>query len=571
MNAEHVVETDVLVIGGGLAGCFAGIKAREQGAKVILVDKGRIGKTGGTPYAGDTMVFNEDWGHDLEAWLDQYSALGEYMNNREWNEIVCRDSYERFLDLKSYGVKFEEKDGEVVRFAHPNNHVDLPDKDKFPPLVSEVVHWLPGWMKAMRKKVKKSRIKLMERTIICDLIKQDGVIVGAVGLPVDGDTPIIIKAKSVVVAAGGGGFRPPGYPTHGLTADGMALGYNVGAKITGCEWVCSMTPNSMEVSPLPDSEDAPKFESLYEHFSSGATAAAPGATKFIPFLNPYFNAEGDEVPHRGVSWHGWIDAHYEIHQGRGPIHAVMGNGAQVPIAGTGSAGSSHGHATNGLVPVDTDCSVGVPGLYAAGDSLGSHFVGATYSGFGCATSHASATGARAGNAAAIFALDSNDVELDEQQVDGLVTKMLTPLVRKGGFSPRWVTETLRSYITPYYVMYIKHGKRLQNALDSVEFIRDHIVPKMVANDPHELRIVHETKNMVFNAELKLRSSLMRTESRGNHYREDYPDRDDSWLAHVVLEDVDGQMVASKKPIPDSWKPKQDKSYEEKYPMEFPTH
>ena len=86
---QRDLSTDVLVpIGGGMAGCFAAIKAREQGRDVVLVDKGFVSKSGETPYAGDTVVFNEAWGHDLDAWLTQVSVVGEYLNDRRWNEIV---------------------------------------------------------------------------------------------------------------------------------------------------------------------------------------------------------------------------------------------------------------------------------------------------------------------------------------------------------------------------------------------------------------------------------------------------------------------------------------------------
>ena len=136
MSSERMINTDVLVIGGGLAGCFAAIKAKEKDIDVTLVDKGYVSKTGGTPYAGDTMVFNPGWGHDLDAWMEQVSVVGEYVNNRQWNEIVFKESYERFKDLESYGVRFMEENGEVVRLPHPMSKLDLPDKYKFPPLVS---------------------------------------------------------------------------------------------------------------------------------------------------------------------------------------------------------------------------------------------------------------------------------------------------------------------------------------------------------------------------------------------------------------------------------------------------
>jgi succinate dehydrogenase/fumarate reductase flavoprotein subunit len=73
---------------------------------------------------------------------------------------------------------------------------------------------------------------------------------------------------------------------------------------------------------------------------------------------------------------------------------------------------------------------------------------------------------------------------------------------------------------------------------------------LMADDEHELRQAHETANMVLNAEMKLRASLMRTETRGSHYREDHPDRnDDEWLAWIkIRQAADGSMQLVKHPI-----------------------
>ncbi|MCK4953715.1 twin-arginine translocation pathway signal protein, partial [Candidatus Bathyarchaeota archaeon] len=77
-------------------------------------------------------------------------------------------------------------------------------------------------------------------------------------------------------------------------------------------------------------------------------------------------------------------------------------------------------------------------------------------------------------------------------------------------------------------------------------------------------------NMVLNAEMRLRSSLFRTESRGTHYREDYPRRDDpNWLAWVKLKEKDGTMMLWKEPIPEKWWPDLSKQYAKRYPFRFP--
>jgi succinate dehydrogenase/fumarate reductase flavoprotein subunit len=198
------------------------------------------------------------------------------------------------------------------------------------------------------------------------------------------------------------------------------------------------------------------------------------------------------------------------------------------------------------------------------------FVGATYSGFGFATALASVTGAKAGVAAAEYALQEETLTVDERELARVKQLAHAPLERKGGFSPRWVTQILQNLMLPYFVMYVKHEKRLQSTLTMIEFLRDHLVPQLTAEDPHELRLAQETRNMVLNAEMKLRSSLFRTESRGNHYREDYPQRKDpEWLAWVLLKDENGQMKTSKKPLPKAWWPDLSKPYKKRYAYTFP--
>jgi hypothetical protein len=113
---ENRVECDVLVIGGGMAGCFAAIKAKAQGAEVILVDKGYVGKSGQTPFASSLIAFNPAWGHKLDVWMNFLNGVSEYVNNRYWTEKVLIDSWAIYQDLVSWGVDFrKDKDGNVLR------------------------------------------------------------------------------------------------------------------------------------------------------------------------------------------------------------------------------------------------------------------------------------------------------------------------------------------------------------------------------------------------------------------------------------------------------------------------
>ena len=92
----------------------------------------------------------------------------------------------------------------------------------------------------------------------------------------------------------------------------------------------------------------------------------------------------------------------------------------------------------------------------------------------------------------------------------------------------------------------------------------------LSKDFHELRLAHETKNMVLNAEMKLRASLFRKESRGTHYREDYPYRGDpKWLAWVILKKEQAEMKLARRPVPKEWWPDLSQPYEKRYPARFP--
>ena len=97
---------------------------------------------------------------------------------------------------------------------------------------------------------------------------------------------------------------------------------------------------------------------------------------------------------------------------------------------------------------------------------------------------------------------------------------------------------------------------MEATLTLIQYLREHMVPLMRAEDPHMLRLAHETENMALNAEMILRASLFRKESRGWHYREDYPEQNDrEWLAwNQIRLGTDGGMELSRVEIPQEWRP-----------------
>ncbi len=535
-------EADVLIVGGGLAGCTAAIKAREAGASVILVDKGYVGKSGQTPFAGSYCVFNPAWGDDLDAWMQQIESVGEYVNNRTWTELCLTESYERYSELLSWGIKFGPEGDTRIGEQPPRGG---------PPIgpCKAVMMAVRQPSMVLRREVLNRGATIVDRTMVAELLTVGGRVVGGVGIPMDTDGVVVLAANAVVLAAGAGGFRPTRWPINNLTSDADCMAYRAGAEITGKEFVDPHSARADQaVSPF------------YGRLGLGPKGAGP------PRGAPV-DAEGNRPPEaRGL----YLNLDFAAHQGHAPIYFEREEGGRYPVVGGAASGMST-HKAEGIWPAGTDCSCGVPGLYAAGDSLGTMQSGATYGAIGQSVLGCSVTGAHAGAAAAAYARIPGSAGHGEPDAVAVIDGVTAPLKRIGGFGPRWVTQMLQNAMIPYYVMYVKRADRLQAALTNVEFFRDHLVPRLYARDQHELRLVHETGNMVLNAEMRLRASIFRTETRGCHYREDYPLRDDEeWLAWVLLrKGVAGAMEVVKQPIPAECRPDLSLAYEERYPARVP--
>ncbi|MFC1891458.1 FAD-dependent oxidoreductase [Thermodesulfobacteriota bacterium] len=550
MSLEKIFETDVLVIGGGVAGCVAALKAKEKGVEVTLVDKGYIGRSGQTPYAGAFSVLNPEWGDDLEVGLDWVNTTGEYLNNREWTEICLVESLDRYEELSSWGVDFKRSDTGLGPGKGPGVR-------KGPPMLPEGAPSIvrsegTKMLKVMRKRAIETGVNILDRVMIAELLKQDGKIAGAVGIPMESHDFYIFKTNAVIMCVGACGLKPAGYPPLiQLTGDGEAMAYRIGARLAGKEFVDTHYTRVNDPSVIG--------------------RMAPGHEDGGPPFFDLVNSEGDIISKRpeGASQYPftYLQLEFEAHAGRAPIHS--GSVEKGPLVGGGALGMSVRKA-EGIYPMNTRCESSIPGLYAAGDALGNMQDGTVYNTPGSSIAGGSVTGCRAGLAAAEYASKLDKSEIDKDELSRAKRAISAPLERKGGFSPRWVTQVLQNIMMPYFISYIKKEDRLNAAMTMVAFLRDHMVPMIYANDPHEQRLAIETKNMVLNAEMRLKSALFRTESRGNHFREDFPARNDpDWLAWVTIEQEESGMILSRVPVPEEWWPDLNIPYKERYPFRFP--
>jgi succinate dehydrogenase/fumarate reductase flavoprotein subunit len=537
MKKENKVTTDVLVIGGGMAALFAAIKAKEAGSTVVLVDKGYAGRSGQSPYADGFLSFDPKV-HNLDEAIAYASQMGEYVNNKNFTQQALEGCEEAFSDLVAWGVEYYKNDDGSPR--------------KLGPPIKADAYNLVG-LKApdtVRNHARKIGVEIIDRTMITDLLTHNDRVIGAIGITAEEADLIIVHAKATVICTGGSGFKPSGWPIHGCTADGDAMAYRVGAAITGKEF------SDLHTTRMEN----PNYSNFIKKYS-GPKMPPPGSG---PGQSGPTNAEGQPLAHIGTLS---LAAEFEIHQGKGPIKGMGPHGPMTAVGGVSAGLCSH--KTEGIWPKSPACDTDIDGLFAAGDSLGTMQVGARYIP-GISLAGSAVTGKVSGQSAAAFAQANDLPAINEDQLKHLRANLYTPLERAGGYSPAWVTQTLQNYMVPYFVTYIKSGKRMEATLSLIEFLRDHMAPLLKANDPHELRQAIETKNMILNAEMKLRAGIARQESRGNHYREDFPNRDDKFLSWIKLRQSEGAMVIETEEVPQEWLPENFKtmSYTDKYPIPF---
>jgi len=418
-------------------------------------------------------------------------------------------------------------------------------------------------------------IPIVERLMITRLIKEDGRIAGAAGFLLDAEKTVTIAAKSIVLCTGAGGFKPSGFPVCDLTHDGSIMAYEIGAKITGKEWNDGHTGRSVNPAACYDGwgnmfELTPSMNSVEVHHDLGVDVnyqaymqgnpinmgpgTPPDAEQTMveggPVTPSEFQRSGPPAGGEGGPAGGPPSGGPDGGPEGGPEGGPPGGGTQRGFAMGGASAGMAIHKSEGLVPVDDRCASNVAGLYAAGDALGSHMSGGIYTQIGSSLAGSAVQGAIAGEAAAEYAAAHPLVEIPAETLATITDEILAPLKREAGYGPAWVTQTLQGVMIPNFVLYVKKQSMMQAALAYIEELRDHHAPMLRAANMHELRLAHETRNMILSAEMKLRASLMRTESRCSHYRLDYTEMDtENWEAWINISKAeDGTMQLEKQPF-----------------------
>ena len=537
-------DCDVLVVGGGMAGLFAAWKAASMQQRVIVVDKGTVGRSGFTPWANTFSVFDEKLGDDAAKWIEAVQSKGEYLVNLDYFQMQITDSLERYKQLQQWGMVDDREDWVKGSELSARQYLKAGDRRLIMPKV-----------------LKAAGVVLVERVMLTELIKSENSVVGAVGFHMEERTSYEFSFKTVVLCAGAGGYKNAGYPIHGSTFDGDAMAYRAGATISGKDFMDFHFTGDVHPWDVFAMEEEVFVNKIYATPGPSLVGARIG-------IDPIFKVAHSAPPLRDFMDGESHDDHPGDPRGKGrSVLPLLPKGNIV----MGSATGLGVHKSEGVWPVDKRCFSGISGLFAAGDALASMICGAAYPTTGMGLSGSAVQGYRAGQAAAEDA-DKTQMSSDNQaEFIRARAEMLAPLDNEQGFSPRWLVQVLQSIMTPYYVLLVMEKSRLESALTMVEYLRDNVAGRLKAPDNHGLRLAHEARNLLLNAEMKLRACLLREESRGNHYREDFPLRNDTdWLAWILIaQSDDGAMRLNKKAVPKDWCGECAKTYAERYPLAFP--
>jgi succinate dehydrogenase/fumarate reductase flavoprotein subunit len=547
---NQVIETDVLIIGGGAAGCFAAFGANDLGVDVTIVEKADIRRSGSLATGVDDARFaHPEITIPAEDFARSIVEPMEGMVDPKLAYIIANESYQRVLDLEKMGVKMRDDDGTFRRI--PNRH--------------PAAFWFRGADLKLRMtgEIRYRKIAVLQRTMTVQLLTQGNRTAGALCLDVRTGSFLIIMAKAIIIATGGAlrlhVARGNPFMTHHCPAnagDGIGMAYSAGAELTGLEF------SSVAIGP----RNPRIFPALGAVFDANV---------------PVVNAEGEAVVKNPIGG-GDLSQTFlqEIAAGRGPLYwdfpaiskearAQFTEAAlnerpivlkylqeegidlandRIEIAGLYQEGIA---IHQGGIIINDSCRTSVEGLYAAGDDVA--MLGAR----GNSALGAMILGHRAGRFAAEFARRIEHAELNLGQAEEEAKSIVASITRNEGIEPIVLEERVREMVSSYCGIE-KTRERIQTGLDLLQEMKREYVNRVLAETPHHLMRYIELGNILNIAEMHLRASLMRTESRLglSHRRIDYPNRDDrQWRKMIVVrKHEDDNMSLEIRPLP--WDGKQ---------------
>lgn len=536
-----------MIIGGGMAGCRAALEAVD--VNVTMVMKTGIGKGGATGpywYGGMSLPTGDTDPQDSpeEMYKDIVrSAWG--LCNKTLAKILAYEIIDRYNDLERWG------------FAPPNK-VD----GKFHqhqacfatrPRAITMFGFSPTAIEILKRQVHKRDVTVMDDLAIVSLLVRDGTCIGALGVDKKGEFRVI-KAKSTILATGGAaGIFPPRYDANAVGA-GYTMAYRAGAELINMEFIQMFNELSGDFPLIPYFLNPDMYNASGERFLSGYLPEGVPLEKclyermaHVPFGTSDDGKYADiaiykELLTGGGTKEGYItldftkvpkqDALREaekigLSHMFGPVmDGILAKPKRVrPIA----------HAFNGGIRINERTETGVAGLYAAGETAGGPH-GADRLG-GNMIAAALVFGARAGKFAAERAKGIDRVSIDKDQLNEEYNNYSKILKNKGTVSVSDIEKKIRTLMWRSCLI-VRNQKGLEDCIEELRHIREDYLPMVSVDGENEIFRAVSLPSMLDTGMIVAEAALQRRESRGGHYREDYPERDDANWEKVILIDKD---------------------------------
>jgi len=521
-----MLQADVLIVGSGAAGMYAAIAAARAGAKALLVDRSLIGRGGATVMAQMTVavaVGEEEPDHWEHHFADTLKA-GRGLCDPALSQILCEEGPACIREMDEWGIGWARRDGHMAQ-------VHAPGHDRKRCVYVDFLNTGPAVSKTLRARVQ--RIPEIRRTgdlVVTDLAVRDGVCVGANAVHVSSGDTIPIAAKATIVATGGlTRLYARNSASINMGGDGYALALRAGAELTDMEFVQffpigHLAPRLVGMDPIMWDPfryklggrllNSEREEFLAEdgRYVAARDVATYGILKEV--------AAGRGSPHGGA----WLSFRHcgetALREAFGPvIERLAANGIDLTRQDVEVAPIAHYHM--GGVRVNADMQTGVPHLFAAGEAVGGANGANRLS--GNAITEAVTFGRRAGERAAARAAKSKMPSLEPRawaSSNGSTSNCAAEIAR--------LQKLMNDHVGP-----LRTQAGLEHALEQILAIEPMCaeLPASRAGLDPEWMDLHDLRNMRLVAECVARAALERTESRGAHQREDFPETSDAWQRH----------------------------------------
>mgnify|MGYP004602938387 FL=1 len=542
---KKLLKTDVLIIGGGTAGCYAALTIREKSAySIIIAEKANIKRSGCLAAGVNAINAYIVKGRKPQDYVD-YAKKDADGIVREDLLLTMSEGLNRVTEkMEKLGlVILKDENGEYV--ARGNRNIKI-NGENIKPILASAVEALQD-------------VTVLNRINITDYIVEDSTIKGAYGFSISEGTAYEIRAKKVICATGGaaGLYRPnnPGFSRHKMwyppfnTGAGYAMGIKSGAEMTTFEMRFIALRCKDTIAPTGTiaqgvgARQINSFGEVYEDKYGLTTSQRVYGTVMenLEGRGPcYLRTEGiseaqDEslrkaylnmAPSQTLKW---------VEAGKNPSRQnVEIEGTEPYIVG--------GHTASGYW-VDTNRQTTIHGLYAAGDVAG-----------GCPQKYV--TGAMVeGEIAAIDIVKHLDeeygAETTKTQPDSAFEQKIAEYnhflePKKAQFSTEAVEEAMQKVMDNYAggisTHYQFNGRQLALADEKIRQLIE-LTDELNATDMHELMFIYELKERLLVCLSVIAHLKARKETRWHSFAEnlDYPEKSDEWLKYVNSKLVDGQL------------------------------